>query len=51
MHNNPGKYSKYVPGAVCIQIMLLEHIGLGILLQIIYSPAAWAAPGASAPGA
>ena len=34
----PGAYSKYAPGAVCIQIMLLEHIWLTVLLQIIYGP-------------
>ena len=42
--------SKYAPGAVCIQIMLLEHIELRILLQIIHAPGA-AAPGAAVPGA
>ena len=25
MHTAPGASSKYTPGAVCIQIMLLEH--------------------------
>ena len=42
--------SKYAPGAVHIQIMLLEHIELRILLQIIHAPGA-AAPGAAVPGA
>ena len=42
--------SKYAPGAVYIQIMLLEHIELRILPQIIHAPGA-AAPGAAAPGA
>ena len=26
MHTAPGVCSKYAPGAMCIQIMLLEHI-------------------------
>ena len=37
MNNAPGAYRKYAPGAVCIQIMLLEHIGLIILLQITHA--------------
>ena len=41
---------KYAPGAVYIQIMLLEHIELRILPQIIHAPGA-AAPGAAVPGA
>ena len=41
---------KYTPGAVYIQIMLLDHIELRILPQIIYAPGA-AAPGAAVPGA
>ena len=41
---------KYAPGAVYIQIMLLEHIELRILPQIIYALGA-AAPGAAVPGA
>ena len=28
MHTAQGAYSKHAPGAVCIQIMLLEHIWL-----------------------
>ena len=28
MHTAPGACSKYAPGAVCIQIMLLEHFNL-----------------------
>ena len=47
--------SKYVPGAVCIQTMVLEHIELRILPQIIHAlgaAAPWAAVlGAAAPGA
>ena len=31
MHTAPGACSKYALGAVCIQIMLLEHIDLNIL--------------------
>ena len=42
--------SKYAPGAVYIQIMLLERIELRILHQIIHASGA-AAPGAAAPGA
>ena len=44
--------SKYAPGAVYIQIMLLEHIELGILVlpQIIHTQGA-AVPGAATPGA
>ena len=42
--------SKYAPGAVYIQIMLLEHIELRMLPLIIHAPGA-AAPGAAAPGA
>ena len=42
--------SKYAPGAVYIQIMLLEHIELRILPQIIHTPGA-AAPGAVVPRA
>ena len=38
MYTAQGAYSKYVPGAVCSQIMLLEHIWLRALLQIIYGP-------------
>ena len=41
---------KYAPGAVYIQIMLLEHTELIILSQIIHAPGA-AAPGAAVPGA
>ena len=41
---------KYAPGAVYIQIMLLEHIELRIVPQIIHTPGA-AVPGAAAPGA
>ena len=40
MHNPSGAYRKYAPGAVFIQIMLLEHIGLRILQQIINAPGA-----------
>ena len=47
--------SEYAPGAVYIQIMLLEHIELRILPQIIHAPGAAAsgaaAPGSTAPGA
>ena len=39
-HNAPGAYRKYAPEAVCIQIMLLENIGLTRLLQIVYAPGA-----------
>ena len=44
--------SKYAsgPGALYIQIMLLEHIELRILPQIIHALGA-AAPGAAVPGA
>ena len=42
--------SKYAPGAVYVQVMLLEHIELRILPQIIHAPGA-AVPGAGAPGA
>ena len=42
--------SKYAPGAVYVQIMLLEHIELRILIQIIHALGA-AAPGAAFPGA
>ena len=42
--------SKYAPGAVYIQIMLLEHIELRIFSQIIHAPGA-AAPRAAVPGA
>ena len=42
--------SKHAPGAVYIQIMLLEHIELRILPQIIHAPGA-AAPGAAVPWA
>ena len=36
MYNAPGAYSKYnTPGAVYIQIMLLQDVGLQMLLQII----------------
>ena len=41
--------SKYTPGAVYIQIMLLEHIELRILPPIIHAPGAAAVPGAAAP--
>ena len=34
MHTAPEAFSKYAPGAVCIQIMLLEHIWLRIFFQI-----------------
>ena len=37
-HTAPGPCSKYAPGAVCIQIMLLEHIWLRIFFQIISDP-------------
>ena len=50
MHNAPGACSKYAPGAMYIQIMLLEHIELRILPQIIHAPGA-AASGAAVPGA
>ena len=40
--------SKYAPGAVYIQIMLLEHIEIRILPQIIHAPEA-AVPGAAVP--
>ena len=43
MHNAPGACSKYAPGAVYIQRMLLEYFERRILTKIIY--------GASAPGA
>ena len=47
--------SKYAPGAVYVQIMLLEHIELRTLPQIIHAPGAAApvsaVPGAAAPGA
>ena len=42
--------SKYAPGAVYIQIILLEHVELRILPQIIHASGA-AAPGAVVPGA
>ena len=42
--------SKYAPGAVDIQTMLLEHIKLRIIPQIIHAPGA-AVPGAAVPGA
>ena len=42
--------SKYVPGAVYIQIMLLEHTELRILPRIIHATGT-AAPGAAVPGA
>ena len=42
--------SKYAPGAVYVQLMLLEHIELKILPQIIYASGA-AVPGAGVPGA
>ena len=42
--------SKYAPGAVYIQIMLLEHIVLRILPPIIHAPGA-AAPKVAVPGA
>ena len=42
--------SKYAPGAVYIQIMVLEHIELRILPQIIHALGA-AAPGAAVLGA
>ena len=35
MHTAPEACSKYAPGAVCIQIMLLKHIWLRIFFQII----------------
>ena len=35
MHTAPGACSRYAPGAVYIQIMLLEHIWLRIFFQII----------------
>ena len=41
---------EHAPGAVYIQIMLLEHIELRMLPQIIHAPGA-VAPGAAAPGA
>ena len=40
MHNAPGAYSRFAPGAVYIQIMLLEHIELRIRPQIIHAPRA-----------
>ena len=38
-HNGQSAY-EYAPGAVYIQIMLLEHIELRILPQIIHAPGA-----------
>ena len=37
MHTAQGAYGKHAPGAVCIQIMLLEHIWLRALLLIVYA--------------
>ena len=55
MHNAPGACLNYAPGAVYIQIMLLEHIELRILPRIIHALGAAASgaavPGAAAPGA
>ena len=50
MHNAPGAYSKYAPGAYLKCTMLQEHIELRILPQIIHASGA-AAPGAAVPGA
>ena len=36
MHTAPGAYSKEAPGAVCIHMMLLEHIWFETLLLIIF---------------
>ena len=41
MHTAPGACSKYAPGVVCIQTMLLEHIWLRIFFQIIWSRSSW----------
>ena len=49
MHTAPGACSKYVPGAVYIQIMLLEHILLRIFFQIINGPEPYG-PEAADPG-
>ena len=38
MHTASGACSKYVPGAVWIQMMLLDHIWLRIFFQIINDP-------------
>ena len=35
MHTAPWAYSKHAPGAVCIQIWVLEHISLTKFFQII----------------
>ena len=48
MHTAPGACSKYSSGAVCIQIMLLEHIWLRIFFQIINGPGPYG-PGAACP--
>ena len=48
-HTAPGACSKYAPGAMFIQIMLLEHIWLRIFFQIINGPGA-AGPGPYDPG-
>ena len=49
IHTAPATYSKHAPEAVCIQIILLEHIWLKALLQIIYGLGPYG-PGAYAPG-
>ena len=50
IQNYSRSMSKYAPGAMYIQIMLLEHIELIILPRIVHAPGA-AVPGAAAPGA
>ena len=39
--NAPGEYNNYAPRATCIQNMLLEHVGPGILLHIVHAPGAY----------
>ena len=39
-HTAPGACIKHAPGAVCIQIMLMEHNRLRIFFQIINGPGA-----------
>ena len=48
MHNAPGACSKYAPGTVYIQKMLLEHIELRILPRFFIQEHV---PRATAPGA
>ena len=38
---HPGPYSTHAPGAMCTQIILLEHIWLKIFFQIIYGTGPW----------